>query len=232
MKMQVDELGVWEKLQKKITWQQLGEFSGKKILEFGCGNGVMGAHYAKGNTVVGIEPDGQALRANPYKDLEQICGDLKTLTEYEDETFDVILCHNVLEYAIERAEIMKEFQRLLRGNGLLSVLKHNKPGRVMQMAVLLNNFEHANDLLDGKDGVASQYGEISYYEDDDLVKWAPGLWIEKILGMRTFWDLQQNQEVQTKEEWQREMMRLEQRVSDMEEYRKIAFFHHILLRKI
>lgn len=60
-------------------------------------------------------------------------------------------------YAVERAEIMKEFQRLLRGNGLLSALKHNKPGRVMQMAVLLNNFEHANDLLDGKDGVASQY---------------------------------------------------------------------------
>lgn len=76
----------------------------------------MGAHYAKGNTVIGIEPDGQVLRDNPYKDVEQICGDFKTFTEYGDETFDVILCHNILEYAIERAEIMKEFQRLLRGN--------------------------------------------------------------------------------------------------------------------
>lgn len=230
--MKVDELGVWEQLQKKLTWEQLGEFSGKKILEFGCGNGVMGAHYAKENVVVGVEPDEQVLRENPYGDVEQICGDIIALSKYEDESFDVILCHNVLEYAAERAEIMKEFQRLLRRNGLLSVLKHNKPGRVMQMTVLLNNFDHAADLLDGKDGVSSQYGGISYYEDEDLVKWAPELRIEKVLGIRTFWDLQQNQDIQAEEDWQREMMKLEQRVSDMEEYRNIAFFHHVMLRKM
>ncbi len=231
--MKVDELGVWEQLQKRLTWEQLGEFSGKKILEFGCGNGVMGAHYARGNTVVGVEPDEQILRQNPYEDVEQICGDIKTLLKYEDGSFDVILCHNVLEYAaLARAEIMNEFQRLLRDGGLLSVLKHNKPGRVMQMVVLLNNFDHAGDLLDGKDSVASQYGEISYYEEDDLMRWAPGLRIEKVFGMRTFWDLQQNQGVQAEEDWQREMMKLEQRVSDIEEYRNVAFFHHVLLRKL
>lgn len=48
----------------------------------------------------------------------------------------------------------------------------------MQMEVLLNNLDHANDLLDGKDGVASQYGEILYYEDGGLVKWAPELRID------------------------------------------------------
>lgn len=230
--MRVDELGVWEQLQKKLTWEQLGEFSGKKILEFGCGNGVMGAYYAGENVVVGIEPDEEVLLQNPYENVEQICGDIKVLSEYADGFFDVILCHNVLEYAAEREEIVKEFQRLLKSGGLLSVLKHNKPGRVMQMAVLLNNFDHANDLLDGKGSTALQYGQISYYEDDDLVKWAPGLHIEKVLGMRSFWDLQQNQQIQEQEDWQREMMKLEQRVSDMEEYRNIAFFHHVLLRKI
>lgn len=230
--MRVDELGVWEQLQKKLTWEQLGEFSGKKILEFGCGNGVMGAYYAGENVVVGIEPDEEVLLQNPYENVEQICGDIKVLSEYADGFFDVILCHNVLEYAAEREEIVKEFQRLLKSGGLLSVLKHNKPGRVMQMAVLLNNFDHANDLLDGKGSTALQYGQISYYEDDDLVKWAPGLHIEKVLGMRIFWDLQQNQQIQEQEDWQREMMKLEQRVSDMEEYRNIAFFHHVLLRKI
>lgn len=230
--MRVDELGVWEQLQKKLTWEQLGEFSGKKILEFGCGNGVMGAYYAGENVVVGIEPDEEVLLQNHYENVEQICGDIKALSEYADGFFDVILCHNVLEYAAEREEIVKEFQRLLKSGGLLSVLKHNKPGRVMQMAVLLNNFDHANDLLDGKGSTALQYGQISYYEDDDLVKWAPGLHIEKVLGMRIFWDLQQNQQIQEQEDWQREMMKLEQKVSDMEEYRNIAFFHHVLLRNI
>lgn len=230
--MIVDELGVWEQLQKKLTWEQLGAFTGKRILEFGCGNGVMGAHYAGENTVVAIDPDERVLQENVYGNVEQICGDIKNLSEYEDESFDVILCHNVLEYAAERVDIVKEFQRLLRDNGLLSVLKHNKPGRVMQMAVLLNNFEHASELLDGRDGMASQYGQITYYEDEELVKWAPELRIEKVLGMRTFWDLQQNQEVQLEKDWQLEMMKLEQRVSGMDEYRKVAFFHHVLLRKI
>ena len=139
--MKVDELDVWEKLQKKLTWEQLGEF------------GVMGAHYAEQNTVIGMDPDEQTLLQNTYDGVEQICGDITCLSEYADRSFDIILCHNVLEYASERAQIMKEFQRLLKDGGLLSVLKHNRSGRVMQ------------------------------------------------------------------------------RVSDVEEYRNIAFFHHILLRK-
>lgn len=101
----------------------------------------------------------------------------------------------------------------------------------MQMAVLLNNFEHANELLDGKCGTSPQFGEINYYEDEELVEWAPELRIEKILGMRTFWDLQQNQDIQSDPDWQREMMSLEQRVSDRAEYQSIAFFHHVFLRK-
>lgn len=38
---------VWEKLQKEITWYQIGELSGKRILDFGSGNGMTADHYAK-----------------------------------------------------------------------------------------------------------------------------------------------------------------------------------------
>ncbi len=55
--------------------------------------------------------------------------------------------------------------------------------------------------------------------------------MEKVLGMRTFWDLQQSQEIQSDQDWQQEMMKLEQRVSDRAEYQGIAFFHHVFLRK-
>ena len=74
----------------------------------------------------------------------------------------MILCHNVLEYVAERKEIIKEFSRLLKKNGYLSILKHNKHGRVMQMVMLLNNFEHANELLAGENGYAQQFGTINY----------------------------------------------------------------------
>lgn len=78
-----------------------------------------------------------------------------------------------------------------------------------------NNFKHVHELLDGHPGILPQYGEIRYYKDEELLQWAPGLEAEKVLGMRTFWDLQQSQEVQDDREWQKQMMQLEQRVSEM-----------------
>lgn len=150
----------------------------------------------------------------------------------EDASFDMILCHNVFEYAEDRENILKEFRRLLKPDGYISIVKHNRPGRVMQMVVLLNNFESANNLLDGKDSNAVKYGAIRYYEDSDLLKWCPDLKIKEIHGARTFWDLQQNQEIQRDEEWQKEMLNIESRVSDIKEYQDIAFFHHLILEKI
>lgn len=77
----------------------------------------------------------------------------------------MIICHNFLEYAEDRPDIVKEFARILKKNGKISIVKHNRAGRVMQMVVLLNDFEHAHSLLDGNDGMASKYGAIRYYED-------------------------------------------------------------------
>lgn len=161
----------------------------------------------------------------------QLVGSLDRIIEMEDESFDIILCHNVFEYAEERENIVKEFKRLLKPNGFISVVKHNRSGRVMQMVVLLNNFENARDLLDGKDSNAVKYGAIRYYQDEDLIKWCPDLQIKEVHGMRTFWDLQQNQEIQKDENWQKEMLDIEGRVANIREYQDIAFFHHLILKR-
>lgn len=227
------KVSVWEKLQKEMTWNQIGELSGKRILDFGSGNGMTADHYAKNNEVIAIEPDEDAIKNSFNKNIYiQLCGSIDKLYEFEDNYFDVIFCHNVLEYADGRNKIVKEFSRILKNGGVLSVLKHNKPGRVMQMVVLLNNFEHANELLDGKNGSAEKYGSINYYDDNDISKWSDKLVVYKILGQRTFWDLQQNQDVQSDNEWQEKILEIENRVADIDEFKAIAFFHHIILKKI
>ena len=63
------------------------------------------------------------------------------------------------------------------------------------------------------------------------MKWCPELNIEKNYGIRTFWDMQQNQEKHSDESWQDEMEKLEMRVSEIEEFRSIAFFHHLIVKK-
>lgn len=222
----------WEFLMKQIVWAQLGEIRDKRILDFGSGLGITADHFAKDNEVVAVEPSAQSINAawhhHAYK---QICGSTEVLKDFPEGYFDVVLCHNVLEYAADRAEITRELSRTVKGDGRISLVKHNRPGRVMQMVVLLNDFEQANSLLDGNDGVTSRFGEIHYYEDRDVLTWCKDLVITKTMGMRTFWDLQQNQEIHRDAAWQKKMIDMELRVSEMEEYRRIAFFHHMILSK-
>ena len=228
----INELSAWDRLFKKIVWAQLGEISGKKILDFGSGEGITANHFAKNNEVVAVEPSEEML-ATAWKDYEysQILGDVNELAAIDDETFDVVICHNVLEYIDDKALVIKELTRVLKKDGIISIAKHNRAGRVMQMAVLLDDFEKANALLDGENSTASKFGAIRYYEDEDILRWIPELTVSEVFGIRTFWDLQQNQENHGDEEWQDKMIQLEMRVSQIPEFRDIAFFHHLKLKK-
>lgn len=228
----ITDLPAWERLFKKIVWKQLGDMEGKKILDFGSGEGITANHFAEKNDVTAIEPSKEML-SNAWKDYEytQIVGDVNALSAFKNETFDMIICHNVLEYIDDKAAVVKALARVLKKDGIISIVKHNRAGRVMQMAVLLDDFEKANEILDGKDSTASKFGTIRYYEDNDITKWEPQITVSDILGIRTFWDLQQNQQKHGDEAWQEKMLQLELRVSQMREYKNIAFFHHLLLKK-
>lgn len=228
----LSELPAWERLFKRIVWQQMGEISGKRILDFGSGEGITADRFAANNEVIAVEPS-EAMLANAWKDnkYEQIVGDVSSLSKMPDSSFDMIICHNVLEYIDDKKQVINELSRLLKTGGILSIVKHNRAGRVMQMAVLLDDFDKANALLDGKDGSSSQFGAIRYYDDDDISKWNVRLRLIDTFGIRTFWDLQQNQEKHSDEEWQLKMVQLESRVSKMQEYRDIAFFHHLVFIK-
>lgn len=229
---QLTEISAWERLLKKILWTQLGEIKGKNILDFGSGEGINANYFAKDNNVVAVEPWEEMLN-NRWQDYEymQLQGDAAILSQMEDNTFDVVFCHSVLEYIEDKEEVVKELCRVLKPGGMLSVVKHNRAGRVMQMAVLLDDMEKAHALLDGEDSAASKFGTIRYYEDEMISEWSAGLKCVDCFGIRTFWDLQQNQEKHGLEEWQDKMMQLEMRVSRMEDYRRIAFFHHLIFRK-
>ena len=228
----ITDLPARERLFKKIVWKQLGDMEGKKILDFGSGEGITANHFAEKNDVTAIEPSKEML-SNAWKDYEytQIVGDVNALSAFKNETFDMIICHNVLEYIDDKAAVVKALARVLKKDGIISIVKHNRAGRVMQMAVLLDDFAKANEILDGKDSTASQFGTIRYYEDNDITKWEPQITVSDILGIRTFWDLQQNQQKHGDEAWQEKMLQLELRVSQMQEYKNIAFFHHLLLKK-
>ncbi len=219
------DMPIWDRLLKELLFEEFCDIQGKKILDYGCGEGYFAQFLGEYNEVVAIEPNVEfCSRFEQNRNFKLICGDENAL-ESLDEKFDLILCHNVLEYVSDQKNVLNLLASHLKTDGEISIVKHHRPGRIMQMTVLLNNFSHAHELLDGKDSSAQKFGSIHYYEDDDLEKWEPDLQIIRNRGFRAFYDLQQDQKCHDEKTWQDQMMQIEKRVMEIEPYRSIAFFH-------
>lgn len=221
----------WGRLFYRLVWYNL-QFKDKKILDFGSGFGVTANHLAEFNYVTAVEPNKEMLEHricdNSY---EQIIGSNEKLKEMEDDSFDVILCHNVLEYVEERGELMAEFHRLLKKDGVLSIVKHNKAGKVMHKAVFENNIDEAMSLLSGEKAVSQNFGTINEYETEELREYIAGKFtLDKVGGIRTFFGIQPNS-FKSEPDWEDRMFALECAVENNPTYANVAFFQHLILSK-
>ena len=116
----------------------------------------------------------------------------------------------------------------LKDNVFVSIVKHNKAGRIMQKAVFDYDIEAVKTLLNGGVNTSKNFGEIKTYEDTDLL--VGNLVIDKCYGICALYGLQNN-EIKYKDGWQETMLEIETAVSEKEEFRNISFFHHLILRK-
>ncbi len=222
----------WGVLFYKMVWEQLSWAKGMKILDFGSGFGITSNYLAKENEVVAIEPNEAMVNMREQEnDYTQIVGDIEKLKELEDEKFDLVICHNVLEYSNEREDIVRQLVRVLKKNGKLSIVKHNHTGRIMQKVIFENNVDEALSLLDGGDIEVMNFGKVNYYYNDEILKWEINLKLDKTYGVRTFWGLQQNNEIKSEKSWQEKMFEVEKKVCEIEEYKNISFFNHIIFIK-
>jgi len=216
----------------KIKWAQLADVIKLKnlnILDFGSGFGTTANFLAKENIVTAIEPRADMIEMREQENqYTQINGKIEKVRDFPDSTFDVVICHNVLEFALERAEIVKELSRVLKNGGILSIIKNNGVGRIISKAVS-NEVDVAMDLLESGH-IANVFGTVELYEAAELVVWGNKLEIIKLLGVQTFYGLQQNKYV-NEPDWIDKTFALEMKVADLEPYKSFALFHHVLLRK-
>lgn len=222
----------WGMLMYRVIWEQIGVLKDLKILDFGSGFGLSANHYSSHNQVVAIEPNTEmAENRISNKNYTQLIGSLDKLKSFDDNSFDYIICHNVMEYVPNIEDILNEFERVLKQDGRISIVKHNHPGRIMQKVVFENNMEEAIELLEGGISKAQHFGTINYYDIKNVLKDKKYLHIEKTNGIRTFWGLQQKNEIKYEENWADKMFEVEMRVCDDDVFKAISFYHHIILRK-
>lgn len=221
----------WGRLFYRLVWHRL-PFSGKRILDFGSGLGITADHLAQCNAVTAVEPDTEMLAHRLHQhSYRQLQGGMEQLQPMPDGSFDVILCHNVLEYIEERSVLLDEFFRLLKPGGILSVIKHGKKGKIMHKAVFENNIDEALHLLGGGLPLSQHFGAIREYEAEELQHILADRFVpERLCGIRTFYGIQPNA-FKSDPQWEERMFRLECAVEEDPSFADIAFFQHLLFRK-
>jgi len=205
------------------------------VLDFGSGLGVASNYYAKWHNVTAIEPNEEMIEnRHTENNYTQIHGDIEALKSFADNTFDCIFCHNVLEYIEDKEPILQSLFRVLKIGGTLSVVKHNRTGRVLHTAVFHNNPHKALSLVEeGSNDKSGYLGTQYIYSNDKLTEWATrhNGKLTNVLGMRAFWALGQDNSVKFTDEWYENMLELESRVASIKEYRQVAFLNLLIFER-
>jgi len=138
-------------------------------LDIGCGTGAAAVRLAQlGFVVTGLDSS-QAMLDIARRTSEEAGvadrvtwqqGDAAQWAERLAATcFDVVLCHNVLEYVDDPATVVRGAASVLRGtSAILSLVVRNQAGEVLKAAIQAGDLAAAEANLSAEWGVESLYG--------------------------------------------------------------------------
>jgi SAM-dependent methyltransferase len=92
---------------------------GRRVLDLGCRYGALTRAYIAGNEVVGMDVDSVALEEAARVGLKTLHGDVTEPLPVDDESFDVVVCGELLEHLPFPEQTVAEARRALRPGGLL-----------------------------------------------------------------------------------------------------------------
>lgn len=94
--------------------------TGKRVLDLGCRDGALTSHYAKGNSVTGLDIDSEALRRiEAALDIETHWHDVnRAALPFDDASFDIVVAGEILEHLVAPDIVAEEVYRVLRPGGL------------------------------------------------------------------------------------------------------------------
>jgi S-adenosylmethionine-dependent methyltransferase len=137
-------------------------------LDIGCGTGAIGVRLARLGLKVTLLDESlpmldfakrAAQEAGVSERIELKHGDASQFANlFPDESFDVILCHNVLEYVDDPCAVLRSAARALRDpSSIISILVRNQAGEVLKAAI------HDGDLAAAENNLNAEWANESLY---------------------------------------------------------------------
>src|SRR5229473_3263848 len=137
-------------------------------LDVGCGTGATAIRLARLGMHVTLLDSSPAMLDVAKRTAQEAGVTDKVVLQHSDATqlanlfhtrsFDVILCHNILEYCDDPGAVLRGAARALRdSSAMLSVLVRNQAGEVFKAAI------QAGDLAASKNGLTAEWGQESLY---------------------------------------------------------------------
>jgi S-adenosylmethionine-dependent methyltransferase len=148
--------------------------------------------------------------------------------------FDLVLCHNVLQYMPAPQMLLDKLGRLLLPGGLLSLLTPNPASESYRLALQQLDFAGALAALDATTYTNVLYGaEVHLFTPAELEQRVAAAGLEGVAsyGVRCVIDYVQDNDIKHVPETYAQILELERALSQRSPYRELARFGQLIARR-
>ena len=215
-----------------------------RVLDAGGGNGLDSLCLARMNHHVDLVDISQQMlndaRANAAlsgvtKRVDTHAIDVFSIDDaFAENTFDVVLCHNVIQFIDEVKVLLETLGRVLKPGGLLSLISTNQYSLPYQAAFLEQDLDKAFDLLDRSDQHNPVFDiDAQEFHADEVIDWLSGIGLdlEKHYGIRCLYNYWGTNELKEDSQVYDKLKRLEFELTDRHPYQLTARQFQLIARK-
>jgi len=158
--------------------------NGYTMLDVGCGNGQISEYFMSKNSVYGVDVEDK--RDSVESDYQFSLIQDETLP-FEDNTFDIIISHHVIEHVKDQAKHLSEISRVLKNDGCVYLGCPNKGSPFMAGHIGNNSVPTWKEVTALLDTANFSWGEYytrllsepdKYYCELKLGKYVPSFFIK------------------------------------------------------